>query len=59
MPGAPFRQYRCDYCGMIYDEELGQPEDGLAPGTRYEDIPEDWYCPQCGSEKASLVLIED
>lgn len=55
----PFRKYRCDYCGMIYDEELGQPEDGLAPGTRYEDIPEDWYCPQCGSEKSSLVLIED
>ncbi len=59
MSAAPFRKYRCDYCGMIYDEELGQPEDGLPPGTRLEDIPEDWYCPQCGTEKSGLVLIED
>lgn len=55
----PFRRYRCSYCSLIYDEELGAPEDGLAPGTRWEDIPDDWYCPQCGTEKSGFELIED
>lgn len=53
-----WRRYRCRFCSLVYDEELGLPEDGLAPGTRWEDIPDDWYCPQCGSEKADFELIE-
>ena len=41
-----YRKYECVICGYIYDEELGDPEDGLAPGTRWEDIPDDWVCPE-------------
>lgn len=54
----PWRRYRCPYCSLIYDEELGLPEDGLPAGTRWEAVPEDWYCPQCGTEKSDFVLIE-
>lgn len=41
-------QYMCGPCGWIYDEELGDPEHGIAPGTKFEDIPDDWKCPECG-----------
>ena len=41
-------------CGYIYDESLGDPEEGIAPGTAWEDIPEDWYCPDCGPLKRTL-----
>ena len=37
----------CDICGWEYDEELGCPEDGIAPGTKWEDLPEDFQCPIC------------
>jgi len=53
------RRYRCANCGLIYEEALGLPEDGLPPGTRFEDIPDDWYCPQCGAEKSGFELVED
>ena len=36
-------------CGFIYDEELGLPDEGIAPGTRWDEIPEDWSCPDCGA----------
>ncbi|MFC0587953.1 rubredoxin [Novosphingobium aquiterrae] len=52
------RKWRCRNCGLIYDEALGLPEDGIAPGTRFEDIPDDWYCPDCGSEKQDFELID-
>lgn len=47
----PWRQFICRACGLIYDEELGDPDSGLAPGTRFEDIPDDWECPLCGVTK--------
>lgn len=59
MSDKPYRRYLCTYCSFVYDEELGLPEDGFAPGTRWEDIPDDWYCPQCGTSKADFVLSED
>ena len=40
-------KYVCDVCGWEYDEELGYPEGGIAPGTKWEDIPEDFECPLC------------
>ena len=40
--------YRCEACGWEYDEELGLPEQGIAPGTKFEDLPEDFECPLCG-----------
>jgi len=46
-----WRQFICRACGLIYDEELGDPDSGLAPGTRFEDIPDDWECPLCGVTK--------
>lgn len=51
---APFRQYICNACGWIYDEAKGDPDSGLAPGTRYEDIPDDWACPLCQVTKADF-----
>ncbi|RLA09749.1 MAG: rubredoxin [Gammaproteobacteria bacterium] len=52
-----FRKWRCRYCGEIYDEAQGLPEEGLAPGTRFEDIPDDWTCPSCGALKTDFELI--
>lgn len=54
----PFRRYLCIVCGLIYDEAEGDPEGGLPPGTRYEDIPDDWTCPDCGVGKADFMLLE-
>ena len=53
---APYRQYLCTACGFVYDEARGDPDGGLAAGTRYEDIPDDWYCPLCGVGKADFSL---
>ncbi len=44
-------KYVCEACGWVYDEELGDPENGIAPGTRFEDLPEDFACPLCGVGK--------
>lgn len=49
-----WRKFICLACGYIYDEEFGDPEDGLPAGTRFEDIPDDWQCPLCGVKKAIL-----
>lgn len=53
---APYRKWQCFFCGEIYDEELGSPEAGIDPGTRWEDIADDWVCPGCGAAKADFVL---
>lgn len=53
---APYQQYICDACGYIYDEAVGDPDGGLAAGTRYADIPDDWACPLCGVTKADFRL---
>ena len=44
-------KYVCVVCGYIYDEELGDTENGIAPGTKWEDVPEDYMCPLCGVGK--------
>lgn len=54
----PFRRYRCMNCGHVYDEAAGDPDSGVAPGTRWDDVPETWICPECGSEKRDYVLID-
>ena len=46
-------KYVCDVCGWEYDEEKGYPEGGIAPGTKWEDIPEDFECPLCSVGKTS------
>lgn len=45
------KQYVCTVCGFIYDEAAGIPEDGIAPGTLWADLPENWVCPLCGAGK--------
>jgi len=52
------RRYLCDVCGYVYDEAVGDPEGGIAPGTPWEDIPDDWVCPECGANKAAFILLE-
>ncbi len=54
----PWQQFLCRACGLIYDEALGDPDSGLEPGTRFEDIPEDWACPLCGVVKADFEPYE-
>ena len=53
-----FKRYQCLNCGLIYDATLGWPDDGIAPGTRWTDVPDDWICPQCGSEKRDFEMVE-
>ena len=53
-----YRTYMCVICGYVYDEEKGEPDDGIAPGTRWEDIPDSWQCPDCEATKADFELIE-
>ena len=45
------KQYVCTVCGFIYDEAAGIPEDGIAAGTLFADLPEEWVCPLCGASK--------
>ena len=53
-----YKKYECVICGFIYDEEKGLPEEGIAAGTRWEDVPEDWLCPDCGVGKMDFEMIE-
>ncbi|NDL66779.1 rubredoxin [Anaerotalea alkaliphila] len=47
-------KYTCTVCGYVYDEALGDPGNGIAPGTKWEDVPQDWTCPLCGAVKADF-----
>ncbi len=44
-------KFVCTVCGYIYDPEIGDPDNGFAPDTEFEDLPEDWVCPECGVDK--------
>lgn len=50
-------KYLCEPCGYIYDPEFGDPDNGIAPGTSFENIPENWVCPICGLGKEYFVKI--
>lgn len=52
------KQWQCMVCGFIYDEAQGLPEDGIAPGTPWQEIPDDWMCPDCGVGKEDFEMIE-
>ncbi|GEM_PF-17506 len=56
LPAA--KVWECMLCGFIYDERLGLPEEGIAPGTRWDDIPDDWQCPVCGMSKSQFRMVE-
>ncbi|MBN1468760.1 MAG: rubredoxin [Fusobacteriaceae bacterium] len=46
----------CVVCGYVYDPEIGDPDSGVAPGTSWEDVPEDWVCPLCAVGKDQFEL---
>ena len=50
--------YICIICGWIYDEEEGCPEEGIAAGTKGEDVPDDWVCPDCGAAKSDFEMCQ-
>jgi len=51
------RQWECTVCGFIYDEAKGLPEDGIKPGTSWDDVPDDWECPECGVSKSDFDMV--
>jgi len=56
---AAMRSWMCVICGHVYNEADGDPAHGIAPGTRWEDVPADWSCPDCGADKGDFELVED
>jgi len=55
--GKNVKTYVCTICGYIYDEALGDPEHGIAAGTKLADVPADWSCPDCGLAKADFEMV--
>jgi rubredoxin-NAD+ reductase len=51
-------KYECMVCGWVYDEAVGDPDSGIAAGTLFADLPDDWVCPMCGAGKADFEAIE-
>jgi rubredoxin len=52
-------KYICTVCSYEYDPEVGDPDSDIAPGTAFEDIPDDWVCPTCGATKDQFELVEE
>ena len=57
--GVSMKKYRCKVCGWIYDEAKGDSDNGIAPGTRFEDLPAEFICPLCGAPKEEFEVVED
>ena len=57
--GEIMAKYQCTVCGYIYDEDEGDPDGGIPPGTKWEDLPDDWVCPVCGAEKDQFEELSD
>lgn len=53
-----YKTWMCLICGFIYDEAAGAPDEGIAPGTRWEDVPINWTCPECGARKEDFEMVE-
>jgi rubredoxin len=58
MSDAPYKTWQCRTCGYLYEEAAGDPAEGLAPRTRWADVPADWICPACGTPKADFDMVE-
>lgn len=52
------KQYKCAKCGWIYDPAIGDPKNGIPPGTSFEKLPEGWRCPVCGQPKSMFFPVE-
>ncbi len=53
------KKWQCGICGEVYDPEKGDPENGIAPGTAFESLPDDWVCPVCHQPKSSFVPVKE
>jgi rubredoxin len=51
-------KWLCIVCGYIYDPEQGDPSGGVAPGTPFEKLPEEWVCPECGAPQSDFLKLE-
>ena len=52
------KKWVCNICGHVYDEAAGDPEHGIAPGTPFADLPDNWMCPDCSARKDAFELLE-
>ncbi|MCU7835703.1 MAG: rubredoxin [gamma proteobacterium symbiont of Taylorina sp.] len=52
------KKWQCQICRLIYDEAEGWPDDGIEPGTKWADVPEDWLCPDCQKSKSEFDMLE-
>ena len=52
-----FKTWMCLICGFVYDEAAGLPDEGIAPGTRWDDVPMNWTCPECGARKDDFEMV--
>lgn len=55
---VPNKTWMCVVCGFLYNEASGLPEEGIAPGTRWNDVPDSWTCPDCGVGKDDFEMVE-
>ncbi len=53
-----YKTWMCLICGFIYDEALGLPDEGIAPGTRWDDVPMNWVCAECGARMTDFEMVE-
>ncbi len=53
------RKYVCVVCDWVYDPALGDPENGVAPGTPFEQLPDGWVCPECGADKSQFSPVQE
>lgn len=52
------KKWQCIVCGIVYDEAAGWSEEGIEPGTAWQDVPSDWLCPDCGVGKEDFEMVE-
>ena len=52
------KKWQCFFCGFVYDEALGIPEEDIAPGTKWDSVPADWICKGCGAGKGDFLMVE-
>ena len=53
------QQYQCTSCGYIYDPRIGDEEHGVVAGTPFEELPDEWVCPECGADKELFKALDD
>jgi rubredoxin len=57
LDGVKVKKYKCTLCSYTYDPQKGDPENGVKPGTAFENLPSDWVCPECGADKDAFEPI--